>query len=236
MTGTLRTVVIRLSMVAVVMSLVVAPPLLAERRPDAKAPVSIASILKPGLPLELVSAKKADRIAWISYEEGKRNVFTAAAPTFAVVRATSFLKDDGVDLTGLQISDDGSTLVFVRGHAMNNVGWVANPGGDPNGTERAIWAVKVATPGAAKRLAEGSSPEVAPDGSSVVYMKDGQIYRARIGVPANDGDRSRRSAIYQGVGPQQRAAGFRPTAATSRSRATARRTASSACTTSRRTR
>lgn len=184
MRGTSRTVVSRLSLVAVVMSLVVAPSLLAERRPDAKAAVSIASILKPGLPLELVSAKKVDRIAWISYEEGKRNVFTAAGPNFAVVRATSFLKDDGVDLTGLKISDDGSTLVFVRGHAMNNVGWVANPGGDPNGTERAIWAVKVATPGLAKRLAEGSNPEVAPDGSSVVYMKEGQIYRARIGVPA----------------------------------------------------
>jgi dipeptidyl-peptidase-4 len=184
MRGTPRTVVSRLSLVAVVMSLVVAPSVLAERRTDAKAPVSIASILKPGLPLELVSAKKVDRIAWISYEEGKRNVFTAAAPNFAVVRATSFLKDDGVDLTGLKISDDGSTLVFVRGHAANNVGWVANPGGDPNGTERAIWAVKVATPGAARRLAEGSNPEVAPDGSSVVYMKDGQIYRARIGVPA----------------------------------------------------
>jgi Tol biopolymer transport system component len=176
------------------MSLVVAPSLLAERRPDAKAAVSIASIIKPGLPLELVSAKKADRIAWISYEEGKRNVFTAAAPTFAVVRATSFLKDDGVDLTGLRISDDGSTLVFVRGHTANNAGWVANPGGDPNGAERAIWAVKVATPGMAKRLAEGSNPEVAPDGSSVVYMKDGQIYRARIGVPAS-------TAIDRGEAP-----------------------------------
>jgi len=176
------------------MSLVVAPSLLAERRPDAKAAVSIASIIKPGLPLELVSAKKADRIAWISYEEGKRNVFTAAAPSFAVVRATSFLKDEGVDLTGLKISDDGSTLVFVRGHTANNAGWVANPGGDPNGAERAIWAVKVATPGMAKRLAEGSNPEVAPDGSSVVYMKDGQIYRARVGVPAS-------TAIDKGEAP-----------------------------------
>ena len=174
----------RVSLVAVVLSMVVAPALVAEPSADAKAPVSIASILKPGLPLELVSAKKADRIAWISYEEGRRNVFTAAAPDFRVVRATSFMKDDGVDLTGLRISDDGSTLVFVRGHAANNVGWVANPGGDPNGTERAIWAVKTATPGMARRLAEGQNPEVAPDGSSVLYMKGGQIYRARIGVPA----------------------------------------------------
>ena len=64
---------------AMVLSFCAGPALLAERR-DASPPprVSIASILKPGLPLELVSAKRADRIAWVSYEEGRRNVFTAA--------------------------------------------------------------------------------------------------------------------------------------------------------------
>src|SRR5262245_4799166 len=60
---------------------------------------TIAQYLKPGLPIELVSADKADRIAWIAYEEGKRNVFVAGAPLFRPVRVTAFLKDDGVDLT-----------------------------------------------------------------------------------------------------------------------------------------
>ena len=98
---------------------------------------TIKQFLKPGFPYELVSAKKADRIAWLSYEEGKRNVFTAAAPTFAVTRVTSFLKDDGIDLTELSISDDGQTFVFVRGTAPNNVGWNANPTSNPDGAERA---------------------------------------------------------------------------------------------------
>jgi dipeptidyl-peptidase-4 len=125
---------------------VIAPaPLSADRTVD-KAPVSIASILKPGLPLELVSAKKADRIAWVSYEEGRRNVFTAAGPAFKVVRVTSFLKDDGIDLTQVRVSDDGSTIAFVRGHAANNTGWVANPNGDPNGADRTIWAARTAVP------------------------------------------------------------------------------------------
>ena len=88
---------------------------------------TIASYLKPGLPIELVSARKVDRIAWIAYEEGKRNVFAASAPVFKPVRVTSFLKDDGIDLTGLRISDDGSTVVFVRGTRPNGAGWVANP-------------------------------------------------------------------------------------------------------------
>ena len=36
--------------------------------------------LSPASPLELVAAKSVDRIAWTSFEEGKRNAYTAAAP------------------------------------------------------------------------------------------------------------------------------------------------------------
>jgi len=34
----------------------------------------------------MVAAKKADRIAWQVYEEGKRNVYFAAAPDFRARR------------------------------------------------------------------------------------------------------------------------------------------------------
>ena len=139
---------------------------------------TIQQFLKPGFPYELVSAAKVDRIAWLSYDEGKRNVFTAAAPDFRATRVTSFIKDDGNDLTGLEISDDGRTFVFVRGTAPNSLGWNANPTSDPNGAERAIWAARVGAP--AFRLAEGSGAALSPDGQSVLYVKGGQIYRARV--------------------------------------------------------
>ena len=72
--------------------------------------------LAPAYPYELVSAAKADRISWLAYERGQRNVYTAAAPDFRPVRLTRFLEDDGIDLTTLSISADGSVVVFVRGH------------------------------------------------------------------------------------------------------------------------
>ena len=59
----------------------------------------------------------------------------------------------------------------------NRDGWVANASADPKGAERAIWAVRTAG-GPAWRVAEGTSPELAPDGSSVLYLKEGEIYRA----------------------------------------------------------
>jgi len=175
----------RLRAVAILLPVVaLAPIVLASQTPAVKAKPTIAQYLKPGLPIELVSAKSVDRIAWISYEAGLRNVFTAVGPAFAPVRLTSFMKDDGTDLTTLRISDDGSGVAFVRGSAPNGQGWVANPGGDPNGAERAIWAVRTAAPGTERRLAEGTNPEISPDGRAVLYMKDAQIYRAPVSAPA----------------------------------------------------
>jgi dipeptidyl-peptidase 4 len=147
----------------------------------AKAPhvPTMAQFMSAGYPLELVAARKADRIAWIANDKGLRNVFTAAAPAFRAVRVTSFMKDDGVDTTQLSISDDGTMVSFTRGHGMNREGWVANPEADPNGIERAIWAART-TAGAgsnAWRLAEGQNGVLSPDGRYVAYAKDGQIYR-----------------------------------------------------------
>jgi dipeptidyl aminopeptidase/acylaminoacyl peptidase len=140
---------------------------------------TIAQYIGTAEPLEVTSAQKADRIAWIAYDRGMRNVFTAAAPDLKPVRLTNFMEDDGTDLTAVSLSADGSIAIFVRGSAPNRVGWVANPTHDPDGAERAIWAARTTGGGGAWRLAEGSAPAVSPDGKWVLYVKDGQIYRVR---------------------------------------------------------
>src|SRR5689334_5810068 len=84
--------------------------------PNAHHVPTMAQFMSAAFPMELVAAKKADRIAWIANDKGLRNVYTAAAPDFKPVRVTAYLKDDGVDTTQLSISDDGATVVFTRGH------------------------------------------------------------------------------------------------------------------------
>src|SRR5690348_94356 len=91
--------------------------------------------MSPASPQEVVAARKADRVAWVDYAEGKRNAYTAAAPAFTPVRLTNFMKDDGIMMSAIRISDDGSTVVFLRGEALNREGWAANPSADPNGPE-----------------------------------------------------------------------------------------------------
>ena len=53
---------------------------------------TIDQFMSPPFPYELVSAKKADTIAWIAYERGMRNVYAAAAPEFKPVSLTNFFK------------------------------------------------------------------------------------------------------------------------------------------------
>ena len=140
---------------------------------------SIADFLSPASALTLATARHADRIAWTSYERGMRNIYAAGAPNFTPIRLTRFLNDDGVDVTDVSLSDNGTIAVFVRGSAPNRVGWIANPSHDPAGGARDIWAAKTDGTGA-WRVAEGAAPEVAPDGRYVLFVREGQIYRARL--------------------------------------------------------
>lgn len=120
-------------------------------------PPTIEAFLAPGYPTQVVSARNVDRIAWTAYEHGLRNVYTAAAPAFAPVRLTGFAKDDGVELSDVAISSDGSVVTFVRGTPPNREGWVANPTSNPAGAARTVWAVRTSG-GSPWKIGEMTTP------------------------------------------------------------------------------
>jgi dipeptidyl-peptidase-4 len=163
------------------------------------APPAYQLFLSPASPQELVSARKADRIAWVDYAEGKRNAYTAAAPLFVPVRLTNFQKDDGIMMSDVRISDDGSTVVFLRGEAPNRVGWSPNASADPSGPEHAIWAARTSGSGGAWRVADAANPALAPDGSSILFVKDGKIFRAKLTPvkPAGEMDQGKKPLIVE---------------------------------------
>jgi dipeptidyl-peptidase-4 len=170
---------------AALVAVILVPPItMAQRAVQSHEVPLYQRFLSPASPLEVVAAKTVDRIAWTSFEEGKRNAYTAAGPTYTPVRLTNFMTDNGIDLSGVKISDDGSTVIFVRGTVPNRDGWVANPTADPNGPERSIWAARTAGGAAWKVYADeglpAAVPDLAPDGSAIAFVKDGQVYRARV--------------------------------------------------------
>ena len=58
-------------------------------------------------PTELKAAAQGNRLAWALEENGVRNVYVAAGPDFAIRKLTSFSRNDGQEITGLQFSPDG---------------------------------------------------------------------------------------------------------------------------------
>jgi hypothetical protein len=75
---------------------------------------TIAQFLSPASALELTAARKADRVAWVAYERGMRNVYTAAAPDFRPVRVTAFTKDDGAEVS--DVTHDTRSVTFDGTH------------------------------------------------------------------------------------------------------------------------
>jgi len=156
---------------------------------------SIEKVLSAPFPSSLVSAKKADRIAWIEFERGMRNVYTAAGPGYKPKRLTDYMEDEGNDLTGLSISDDGSLVLFIRGHRPNRDGWVANPASNPDGSEQVAWAVKTKG-GKPFRVVATGNPELSPDGNWALFVENGQIHQSPV-VAGGRGGRSGGTPLFK---------------------------------------
>src|SRR4051812_306296 len=73
------------------LALIAAPTLsaqtsLVQKSPSTLAPSKVATtytidqFLSPASPLEVSAARKADKLAWVTYERGIRNIYVASAP------------------------------------------------------------------------------------------------------------------------------------------------------------
>jgi dipeptidyl aminopeptidase/acylaminoacyl peptidase len=140
---------------------------------------SINQIKSLPFPNELTAAPHGSRIAYALNEEGKRNVWAAEGPDYKARRLTSYMVDDGQELTSLSISGDGKYVVYVRGgeHSGNWDGPPPNPASLPVAPQVQIWSVPFAG-GAAKLLAEGDDPVVSPKGEVVAFIRNRAIWIA----------------------------------------------------------
>jgi dipeptidyl aminopeptidase/acylaminoacyl peptidase len=187
-----------------ILTIIITAVLLPGSGARAQGEFTIERVLSPPYPSNLIAARKVDVIAWIAYEAGLRNVWVAAAPEFGPRRLTAYLDDDGTDLNSLQISDDGSTVVFVRGHSPNREGWIANPTSDPGGAERAVWGMRTSG-GEPWRIVEGGRPILSPDGQWILYTRGGQIYRMPVDAHELQArDRNREEPLFVTHGSNSR--------------------------------
>ena len=113
-------------------------------------------------------------------------------PGFEARKVTAYTQDDGQELTQLSFTNDGKTIVYVRGgdHGGRPGDGPPNPAGDPVQPRIQLWSVALSG-GAPKLIGDGDSPAIAPDGTRVAFTRDRRIWIAPI-----DGSRPAQQAFY----------------------------------------
>ena len=131
---------------------------------------------------ELHAAPKGDRILWIANEQGKRNIYVAerSGSSYTVHRVTNDNADDGIDVGDVTWTPDGESVVYVRGGDFEFPEKPSpNPDLLPQGVTQEIWIVG-ARGDNPRKLADGRSPEVSPDGATLAYLDGGQIWTVNL--------------------------------------------------------
>jgi len=137
---------------------------------------TLEQVLSAPFAADLVAAKKANRVAWTLDDNGKRNIWVAEAPKFEARRLTSYLQDDGQELSQVSFTEDGSTIVYTRGGEKNSAGQSPNPTSNPAGATQAVWAIAFSG-GEPRKIDDGHSAKISSQGI-VAYLRDGEIYLA----------------------------------------------------------
>src|SRR6202047_251601 len=158
-------------------------------RASAQKSVTLEKLMSAPFPENLTAAKTVNRVAWTLNQEGKRNIWVAEGPSFAARRLTSYLEDDGQPISELSFSEDGNTIVYVRGEGKNVSGQFPNPTSNPAGTEQTVWSVSWSG-GEPKRIDAGASPQISAKGA-IAYVRDGQIWIA----PLDNGEKPKQLIV-----------------------------------------
>jgi dipeptidyl aminopeptidase/acylaminoacyl peptidase len=151
--------------------LLAAPAALGAQQP----PFTLEQVMGAPFPDELTAAPTGGAVAWVSNARGVRNVWVAAPPDYQGKAVTAYTGDDGQELSDLHWTPDARAIVYVRGGEPNGHGEYPNPQSVVKGVEQAVWLQPLAG-GAARRLGEGHSPAVSPQGDRVAFVKQGQIW------------------------------------------------------------
>jgi dipeptidyl aminopeptidase/acylaminoacyl peptidase len=146
------------------------------------AAFTLVQILSYPFPESLVRDKSGTAIAYTLVTQGVRTLWFARAPQWSPVQLFSSNGDDGQEITNLNISNDDSHVVYVRGGA-HDANWPLplqpGPASMPQQPEMQVWSVGTAG-SAPKLLGSGDAPAISPDGTRVAFTSASAVMIAPI--------------------------------------------------------
>jgi dipeptidyl aminopeptidase/acylaminoacyl peptidase len=143
---------------------------------------TLDDIMSYPFPNELTTSGETDHIAWAINTRGARNIYVAKGPEFQARKLTQYDDDDGQEISSLSISKDGKWIVYLRGGdfgSNRSDALPVNPDFKPIADKVLIWAIPFEG-GDPVEIGEGESPVIAPDGASVIYLKQGKLFQRSI--------------------------------------------------------
>src|SRR6266436_8466182 len=143
---------------------------------QAQQSFTLEQVMGAPFPSNLTAAKSAPRIAWVLDEKGKRNIYVAEAPDFKARRLTSYMEEDGQELSALQFSADANTIVYTRGGGKNRTGQSPNPTSNPAGAEEAVFQISWRG-GDPQKIDAGHDARISKQGICA-YLRDGGLWLA----------------------------------------------------------
>ncbi len=141
---------------------------------------TIDQMLSVPFPSGMTASSDGNLIAWVFNNQGENNIFIATGQNFAQVsKLTNYAGDNGVGINSLSFTDDNQWLVYVRGNSKNKNGQAANPAQLQEDTQNALYVINIQKK-ISRKISEGDSPKISPDGKTVAFINSGQIWTASI--------------------------------------------------------
>ena len=158
------------------LSLVLFSFVLLAPRVAAQQSFSLEQVMSAPFPSDFVAAKTVRRVAWVFDEKGKRNIYVAEAPDFKARRLSSYNEEDGQELSSLQFSADGNSVVYTRGGSKNRTGQSPDPTSNPAGVQEAVYQISWRG-GEPEKIDLGHDAQISSKGLCA-YVRDGALWLA----------------------------------------------------------
>lgn len=140
---------------------------------------TLAQALSAPFSSSLSAAPAANRAAWLTNAEGRRNLWLSEpkAGKTTARQLTHFTADDGIDIGDITWSADGNQLAFARGGDFEYPSKPpANPALLPGGVEEQIWVADLTSTADPRPLTPGQSPIFTHSGDALFYLLHDQIW------------------------------------------------------------
>ncbi len=143
-------------------------------------------------PSEMTVAATGSKVALAINEKGKRNIYVAEGPAFSLRKLTAYNKDDGQEITGINISPDGKWVLYVRGadHGAFDESIARNPASGTTQPKIQLFTVPFGG-GEPLLIDDGDYPVISPNSKSVVFLKNDQAWTAPV-----DGSKKAQRLFY----------------------------------------